>query len=178
VESPDNGQPELPQTGLYSAVPLMSWPSAMKVSAAVCEAVTLADAIPGDEAAALVAGAAGVDIEVAGTAGVAGVPGVLAAADADDAAELADELQAVTSKAAQASPAQAAAGRARCEFVVHMISNPSTQLAALRAMSPLRRPPCRHGCGQRRRRVTTNHYRIVTGSVRPNRARPPARSPG
>jgi len=116
VESPDSGQPELPHAGSCNAAPLMSWPSAMKVSAAVCEVVTLAgaDAVPGDEAVAVVAGATGVADET-------GVPTVLGA---DDAAGLADELHAVTSKAAQASAAQAAAGRARCEFMVHMDVQP------------------------------------------------------
>jgi len=147
VESPDNGQPGLPHAGSCNAVPLMSWPSAMKVSAAVGEAVTPAgaDAVMGDGAAALVVCPAGVASVAAG----ADVAVALAVLDADDPAELAVELHAVTSKAAQASAAQpprAAAGRARCEFVVHMdIQAPSTQLAALRALSSLRRPPCRRG---------------------------------
>ena len=89
MESPDSGQPEVPHAGSCNAVPLTSWPWAMKVSAAACEA-----------------------------AGVLAVPG------ADGAAGLAVELQAVNSKAAQASAAPAAAGRARCEFVVHMDVQP------------------------------------------------------
>jgi hypothetical protein len=93
----------------------------MKVSAAVCTAVTLAgvDAAPGDGTVALVAGAAG----VVGVAGGADVAGALVVLGADDPAELADELHAATSKAVQASAAQpptAAVGRVRYEFMVHM----------------------------------------------------------
>ena len=122
MESPDSGQPGLPHAGSCNAAPLMSWPSAMKVSAAVCAVVTLAgaDAVPGDEAVAVVAGPTG----VAGATGVADVTGVPTVLGADDAAGLADELHAVTSKAAQASAAQAAAGRARREFMVHMDVQP------------------------------------------------------
>lgn len=69
----------------------MSWPSAMKVLAAVCAAPVLGDATT--------------------------VVGVL---EADEAAELADELHAVTSNAAHPSAAHAATCLARCEFVVHM----------------------------------------------------------
>jgi hypothetical protein len=58
------------------------------------------------------------------SAAVCEATGVLAVPDAGDPAELADELHAVTSKAAQARVAQAAAGRARCEFVVHMVVPP------------------------------------------------------
>ena len=116
MESPDSGQPELPHAGSCNATPLMSWPSAMKVSAAVGPVVTLAgaDAVPGDGAVAVVAGATG----------VAGVTPVVTVLGADDAAGLADELHAVTSKAAQASAAQVAADRARCEFMVHMDVQP------------------------------------------------------
>ena len=138
----------------------------MKVSAAVCAAVTLAgvDAVPGAGAVALVAGAAG----MAGVTGEADVAGAFVVLGADDPAELADELHAATSKAEQANAAQpprATAGRVRYEFMVHMDVHPSTQLAALRALSSLRRPPCRPGWHQFHRAVT-NHYRIVTGCAR------------
>ena len=99
----------------------MSWPSAIKVPAAVCETAVLgdADAVAGDEAGAL-DGAVGV-LGAAEEAGVATVVGVL---EADEAAELADEPHAVTSKAAQPSAAHAATCLARCEFVVHMDFQP------------------------------------------------------
>jgi hypothetical protein len=45
LESPDSGQPELPHAGSCHAIPLTSWPSARKVSAAVCE-VTGVLAVP------------------------------------------------------------------------------------------------------------------------------------
>jgi hypothetical protein len=54
---------------------------------------------------------------------------VVGVIDADEAAELADELHAVTSKAAQPSAAHAATCLARCEFAVHMISNPSNSVS-------------------------------------------------
>ena len=116
----------------------------MNVLAAVCETAALgeADAMPGDDAGALD------DADgVTGAAEEAGVATVVAVLDAGDAAELPDELQAVTNTAAHPSAAQAATCLARFEFVVHMMSNPLTPLAAQRAMSPLRRPPRRRGCG-------------------------------
>jgi hypothetical protein len=42
VESPDSTQPEL-HAGLYSMVPLMSWPWARKVLVPVAEAITLGE---------------------------------------------------------------------------------------------------------------------------------------
>jgi hypothetical protein len=103
----------------------MSWPSAMKVFAAVCGTAVLGDETGVLEDAGGVLGA----VEEADVATV--VVGVI---DADEAAELADELHAVTSKAAQPSAAHAATCLARFEFAVHMISNPLTPLAAQRAM--------------------------------------------
>ncbi len=99
VESPDSGQPEL-HAGRYSTVPLRSWPWARKVLAPAAEAVTLG------EVGGLVGAKAGPlgDPEPAADAGLDAVAGALAWLDA--AAELLDELQAVTSKAAQASTAQ------------------------------------------------------------------------
>ena len=99
----------------------MSWPSAMKVLAAVCAAPVLgeADAVAGAEAGVL-GGADGVlGAEEADVATAVAVLDV-----ADDAAELADELHAVTSKAAQPSAAHAATCLALCEFVVHMDFQP------------------------------------------------------
>jgi hypothetical protein len=115
VESPESTQPELPHAGSNNAVPLMSWPSAMKVFAAVCGTAVLGDETGVLEDAGGVLGA----VEEADVATV--VVGVI---DADEAAELADELHAVTSKAAQPSAAHAATCLARFEFAVHMISNP------------------------------------------------------
>jgi hypothetical protein len=54
---------------------------------------------------------------------------VVGVIDADEPAELADELHAVSSKAAQPSAAHAATCLARCEFAVHMISNPSNSVS-------------------------------------------------
>ena len=100
----------------------MSWPSAMKVFAAVCETAVLgdADAVPGDEAGALdgAAGVLGAAEEADATTVVVGV------IDADEAAELPDELHAVTNTAAQPSAAHAATCLALCEFVVHMDFQP------------------------------------------------------
>jgi len=99
----------------------MSWPSAMKVLAAVCAAPVLgeADAVAGADAGVL-GGAAGV-LGAAEEADATTVVGVL---EADEAAELADELHAVTSKAAHPSAAHAATCLALCEFVVHMDFQP------------------------------------------------------
>ncbi len=75
----------------------MSWPSARKVLAALSRTAVL---------------------------GVAdGLAGVL---DAGTTAVLPGELQAVTSKAAQAIPAQPATCRARRAVVINMIPNPLT----------------------------------------------------
>src|ERR1700730_3799874 len=84
VESPDSGQPEL-HAGRYSMVPLISWPWARNVLVPVSEAVTLGD------------GGGPVGARAGARAGLEAA-----------AAELLDELQAVTSKAAKASDAQAA----------------------------------------------------------------------
>ena len=121
VESPESGQPEL-HVGRYSAVPLMSWPWARKVLVPLAEAVTLgegealagADAGPLDDAEP----AEGEPDDLAGA---------LAGLEADATAELLDELQAVTSKAAQASTAQTPKPmvcRVLRAFVVNMISTP------------------------------------------------------
>src|SRR5271169_7008138 len=100
VESPDSGQPEL-HAGRYSTVPLMFWASARKVPAPVAEEVTLGEV---DGLAGAEAGPLG-DAEPAGDAvELDDVAGALAGLEAA-AAELLDELQAVTSKAAQASAA-------------------------------------------------------------------------
>jgi hypothetical protein len=94
----------------------------MKVFAAVCETAVLgeADAVLGDETGVLddAGGVLGA-VEEADVATV--VVGVI---DADEAAGLPDELHAVTNTAAHPRVAQTATCLARCEFVVHMISNP------------------------------------------------------
>jgi hypothetical protein len=120
VESPDSGQPEL-HAGRYSAVPLMSWAWARKVLAPVAEAVTLdeVDGLAGTEAGPL-----GDADPAADAAELADVAGALAGLEAG-AAELLDELQAVTSKAAQASAAHPPACRALRVFVVNMNFHPS-----------------------------------------------------
>jgi hypothetical protein len=107
----------------------MSWPWARNVRVRAAEAVTLGEAggLAGAEAGPLgpaaELGAAALDAEA----------GTLAGLDADAAVELLAELQAVTSKAAQASAAQAAACRdIRAFFVVNMNFHPS--LAARRAV--------------------------------------------
>jgi hypothetical protein len=78
---------------MNSKGPLMSWPCARKVLAAVWTTAVL---------------------------------GVVAGLEDAAAAGLLDELHAVTSKAAQAIPAQPATCRVRRTFVINMISNPST----------------------------------------------------
>jgi hypothetical protein len=123
MESPDSGQPEL-HAGRYSAVPLMSWAWARKVLAPVAEAVTLGEVggLAGAEAGPLG------DAEPAEEAELDAVAGALAGLEADAATELLDELQAVTSKAIQATPAQTpqpATCRALRAFVVNMDFQPS-----------------------------------------------------
>ena len=98
VESPDSAQPNPLHAGINSKGPLMSWPCARKVLAAVCRTAVLG----------VVAGAAAAGDDTAAAGGLAG------------------ELQAVTRRAAPAMPAQAATFRARRPFVITMISNPST----------------------------------------------------
>jgi hypothetical protein len=99
----------------------MSWPSARKVLFPVSEAVTLGEAggLAGAEAGPL-----GTELadegEPADEGELACVARALAGLEADAAAVLRDELQAVTSKAAQASAAQPATWRALCAFVVNM----------------------------------------------------------
>ena len=124
MESPDSGQPKLEvQAGSYSGVALTSWLGARKVLAGDGEAVTLGVT---DGAAAEEAGALG-DPAAVGDPADMGDPAAVLAARA--AVELADELHAVTSKAAQASPAQkSTAPAARCrdrrDFVININSCP------------------------------------------------------
>ena len=126
VESPDSGQPKLEvQAGSYSGVALMSWLGARKVPVPGGEAVTLGEE---DEAAADEVGALGDPVKVGDPADVGDPPDVLAALVA---VEVADELQAVTSKATQASPAQnstALPGACRYlrDFVININSHPLT----------------------------------------------------
>ena len=114
VESPESGQPKLEvQAGSYSGVRFVSWLGARKVLVPDGEAVTLGVT---DGPAAGEAGAVGDPADVGDPAGV------LAALAA---VELADELQAVTSKAAQESPAQespalAATCRDLRDFVINI----------------------------------------------------------
>jgi hypothetical protein len=119
----------------------MSWPGARKVLAAVSRTAVLG-------VAGGLAGPETWPVAGAGLAGEGELAWVTGALDDDATAELPDELQAVTSKAAQAIPAQAATCRARRPFVINMMSNPSTlnfPIAARGAMSPIRRPRRRHG---------------------------------
>jgi hypothetical protein len=113
------------QAGSYSGVALMSWLGARKVSVPDGEAVTLGEE---DETAADEAGALGDPVGVGDPADVGDPPDVLAALTA---VEVADELQAVTSKAAPASPApKSAALAATCrylrDFVININSHPLT----------------------------------------------------
>ena len=98
---------------MNSKGPLMSWPCARKVLAAVWRTAVLG----------VVAGAGVAGGELAGAGELARVAGALDVTAADG---LAGELQAVTSKAAQAIPAQAATCRVRRAVVINMIPNPST----------------------------------------------------
>jgi len=104
---------------MYSAVPLMSCSWAKKVLVPVSEAITLGETggLAGAEAGAL-------GTELADAGELACVAGALAGLEADAAAVLPDELQAVTSKAAQAKPAQPATRRALRAFVVNMDFQP------------------------------------------------------
>ena len=101
----------------------MSWLGARKVLVPDGEAVTLGAP---DEAAADEAGALGDPAGVGDPADVGDPAGVLAAPAA---ADVVDELQAVTSKATQASPAQkSTAPAATCrylrDFVININSHP------------------------------------------------------
>jgi hypothetical protein len=97
----------------------MSWAWARKVLAPVAEVVALGevDALAGAEAGPLG------DAEPADEGELDDVAGALAGLEAA-AAELLDELQAVTSKAAQASAAHPPVCRALRAFVVNMDSHP------------------------------------------------------
>ena len=112
---------------MNSKDPLMSWPCARKVLAAVSRTAVLGvvagAGVAGDELAGAGDELAGAGDELAGAGELACVAGAL---DVTVAGGLAGELQAVTSRAAQAMPAQPATCRARRPFVINMISNPST----------------------------------------------------
>jgi len=95
----------------------MSWPWARNVLVPVAEEVTLGEV---DGLAGAEAGPLGDAAELGAEAGA--LAGLEAAA-----AELLEELQAVTSKAAQASDAQAATCRALRAFMVVMDSHPLTE---------------------------------------------------
>lgn len=108
------------QAGSYSGVRFVSWLGARKVFVPNGEAVPLGVT----DGAAGEAGALDDPAAVGDPTGVGDPAGALAALAA---VELADELQAVTSKAAQASPAQvrtapAAAGRDFRDFEVNIDS--------------------------------------------------------
>jgi hypothetical protein len=127
VESPDSAQPEPPQAGWCSSVPLRDCAAARKVLAPVGAA-----ARPGEEAGVL-AGAVGpvTGAEVPGVlVGAVGpvigaeVPGVPAG---EDAAELVEELQAVNSTAMHARDAQDAICRGLPALVISMVSKPFNQ---------------------------------------------------
>jgi hypothetical protein len=98
----------------------MSWAWARKVLVPAAEAVTLGEA---GGLAGVTAGPLG-DPEPAAEAELDAVAGVLAWLEAEAAAELPEELQAVTSKAIQATPAQPATCRALRAFVVNMDFQP------------------------------------------------------
>ena len=123
VESPDSAQPKPPHAGSCNSVPLRSWPAAKNVSAPVGEAVTSEEAavLPGDEAGTLGAAA-----ELAGAAVVLEAedvtePVALRPCGVGPCAER-PLLQAVNSKATQASGAQAATCRGLGVFVIFMMS--------------------------------------------------------
>jgi hypothetical protein len=100
----------------------MSWPWARKVLVPVAEAVTLGEA----------GGLAGAEAGPLAEEGELGVAGALAGLEAEAAAELLEELQAVTSKAAQASVAQTvqpATCRTLRAFVVNMDFHPCNFLS-------------------------------------------------
>ena len=136
VESPDSGQPEL-HAGRYSTVPLMFWASARKVLAPLAEEVTLGEV---DGLAGAEAGPLG-DVEPADEGELGDVAGALAGLEAA-AAELLDELQAVTSKAAQASAAHPPACRALRAFVVNMDSHPCSPAFLSGSLSRLTHTTC------------------------------------
>jgi hypothetical protein len=100
----------------------MSWPWARKVLVPVAEAVTLGEA----------GGLAGAEAGALAEEGELGVAGALAGLEVEAAAELLEELQAVTSKAAQASVAQTVqppACRALRAFVLNMNFHPCNFLS-------------------------------------------------
>jgi pyruvate/2-oxoglutarate dehydrogenase complex dihydrolipoamide acyltransferase (E2) component len=106
---------------VYSKVRLRSWPWARKVLVPVGETVTLGE----------VGGLAGAEAGVLGDPDAAAdVAGTLAGLEADATAALIDELQAATSKAIQATPAQPATCRARRPFALNMISIPQLSMSS------------------------------------------------
>jgi hypothetical protein len=106
---------------VYSKVRLRSCPWARKVPVPVGETVTLGEA----------GGLAGAEAGVLGDPdAVDDVAGALAGLEADVTAELLDELQAVTSKAIQATPAQPATCRVRRPFALNMISIPQLSMSS------------------------------------------------
>jgi hypothetical protein len=130
VESPDSAQPEPPQAGSCSRVPLRDCAGARKVLAPVGAA-----ARPGEEAGVLgdvVGPMTGPELlgEPGGVVGLvtgAEVPGVLTVPAGEDAAELAEELQAVNSTAIHARDAQDAICRGLPALVISMVSKPFNQ---------------------------------------------------
>jgi hypothetical protein len=114
----------------------MSWASARKVLAPVAEEVTLGEVggLAGAEAGLLG------DAEPADEGELGDVAGALARLEA--AAELLDELQAVTSKAAQASAAHPQACRALRAFVVNMDSHPCSSAFLSGSLSRLTHTTC------------------------------------
>jgi hypothetical protein len=103
----------------------MSWPWARKVLVPVAEAVTLSEAggLAGAEAGPLA------ETVPAEEGELGGVAGALTGLGAEAAAEMLEELQAVTSKAAQASVAQPATCRTLRAFVVNMDFHPCNFLS-------------------------------------------------
>ena len=124
MESPDSGQPKSEvQAGSYSGVTLVSWLGAKKVFVPDDEAVTLGAA---DEAAGGEAGALGDPAGVGDPTGMGDPADVLAALAA---VEVVDELQAVTSKAVQASPAhKSTAPAAACRYLRGLVININSHL--------------------------------------------------
>ncbi len=125
MESPESAQPKSEmQAGSYSAVPLMSWPSARNVRAADSEAATAGETDgPAGEAGAGEAGAGEAGAE-GDPAELAGAAALLAGLEAGDAAELVAELHPVSSKTAPASTAPAAIGPPLRKFMVNINSPP------------------------------------------------------
>ena len=131
VESPDSAQPEPPQAGSCSSVPLRDCAAARKVLAPAGAAA------PAGEEAGVLGGAVGpiTGPDALGELGGvvvepvtgADVPGVLTVPAGEDAAELAEELQAVNSTATQARDAQDAICRGLPVLVISMVSKPFNQ---------------------------------------------------